>query len=232
MSDSMLKRPSLIALLREEQHNRARMKLYLSSYRIPTPGVLSDLLGREPTETKTAVIPNAKDYYADRARSVKLRETTDYLQSLGYASDIVDLRNFNAADTLKQTLDSYDFIWVTGGNTFCLRQEMQRSGFDEIIRGLLDNGTVYGGESAGAVAAGKTLKGVELADDPEFAESVVWDGLNLLPNFILPHVGNAVFNDEISKTQELYKDDASLIELTDLQALVVNGEEIKIVSNG
>lgn len=42
------------------------MKLYLSSYRIPTPEDLFKLVGEDPHDISVALIPNAMDYYAER----------------------------------------------------------------------------------------------------------------------------------------------------------------------
>lgn len=41
------------------------MRLYLSSYRIPTPGDFTKFIGKQPAQTKLALIPNAKDYFTE-----------------------------------------------------------------------------------------------------------------------------------------------------------------------
>jgi dipeptidase E len=206
------------------------MKLYLTSYRIPVPDKLFELAGKTPPEIRTAVIPNAKDYYSERARAVKLREITEYLAGLSLKSDMVDLREHQDADVLKKLLSGYDLLWVSGGNTFCLRDEMQKSGFDKIINELLDQGLVYAGESAGACVAGKSLKGLESADNPEFTESIIWSGLGLVPNFILPHTDTPLFAADTQVARELHKDDPTLLELRDSQALIIDGHKREVVA--
>lgn len=205
------------------------MKLYLSSYRIPSPDELFKLLDKEPSEIKVAIIPNAKDYYAERARNIKLREAKDYLATLDLYPAIVDLRDYREAGQLKTKLAQYDLLWAIGGNTFCLRDEMKESGFDKIIHELLEHGLVYAGESAGAVAVGTSLKGTEFEDNPEFTEKIVWDGIGIVPNIILPHSDNVMFAEAIDKARQMHKDDPTLIEITDSQALVINGTDSKIV---
>lgn len=207
------------------------MRIYLSSYRIPTPDNLINLIGKSPSETKTAVIPNAQDYYAERARNVKIRDVTGYLELLGFADNVViDLRDYTTPEQLKIELQKYGMMWVMGGNTFCLSYEIDRSGLHRIIKELLESGVVYAGESAGALIAGNSLEGVEFADPPEFAERVVKSTLNLVPNFILPHADNHAFADAIQKTRELHIDDPTLIELADNQALAIDGSESKITT--
>src|SRR4051812_3073619 len=106
------------------------MKLYLSSYRIPDLKVLTDLVGKPAAKIRVALIPNAKDYYASRAKRVKTRQMEDYLRGLGFTVHVVDLSNKFTAAKLYSRLCEFDLIWVHGGNTFCLREAMQQSGFD------------------------------------------------------------------------------------------------------
>ena len=206
-------------------------KLYLSSYRIPTPRDLFELVGAEPEDIRTAVIPNAKDYYAERARKVKIQETTDYLQSLGLASEMVDLRDFSQLRAMRHKLEGFDLLWVMGGNTFCLRHEMRRSGFEGVIGRLLQEGLVYGGESAGAVAAGTSLRGIEEADEPRFAERKIEEGLGLVPHFMLPHADNEAFSASAEEARKIHGATGKLLELKDSQAAIFSGGEVTLVES-
>lgn len=199
------------------------MKLYLSSYRVPTPKDLIRLFGKPANEIKVALIPNAKDYYAKRARDYKNNQIVDYFKNIGLRVEIVDLRDFDQ-DTLKEKLQKYDLIWAVGGNTFCLRHEMKRSGFENIIGELLENGIVYGGDSAGACVVGPTLKGLEAADVPEFAEEVIWEGLNITNKIIIPHADNPWMQEELKPMLEMYKDNPNAVVLNDDQAYIINGK--------
>jgi dipeptidase E len=167
------------------------MKLYLSSYRIPHLESFIELVGKTPENTTIALIPNAKDYYALRAKAVKTREMAEYFTDLGFTVTVVDLVDYiGKSDELREVLREFDVIWARGGNTFCLREAMQASGFDTIIADVVKSSVVFAGDSAGACVAGTDLHGVELADDPEFAEKIVWDGLSLTPHYLLPHADN------------------------------------------
>ena len=44
-----------------------------------------------------------------------------------------------------------DFIYVTGGNTFFLLQELKKAGADKLIKEQISAGKIYIGESAGAM---------------------------------------------------------------------------------
>jgi len=97
------------------------MKLYLSSIDIPTPDKLAELVGKRLDNTSVAVIPNAQDYYSERARRFKNEEFAKTLESLGLKVSTVDLRDYSDSTVLKKELGGYDLIWARGGNTFCLR---------------------------------------------------------------------------------------------------------------
>lgn len=209
------------------------MKLYLCSYRIPAPDKLWDLVGKQPTEIKAALIPNAKDYYADRARAVKIRQVREYLDGLGMQVEIFDLREYYHEKDIENELKDFDLLWVMGGNTFCLRHEMRRSHFDLAIRPLLDRGLVYAGESAGAVAAGTSLQGIEIADNPEFAESVIYEGLNLVPYFVLPHVDNEDFAQDVIESRRIHENPKTRLELKDSDtAIFIDGSMTITGTNG
>ncbi len=201
------------------------MKLYLASYRIADLKVLTDLIGKPAAKVRVALIPNAKDYYAFRARRVKIRFVEEYLRALDFTVKVVDLNDDRTPAALAEELKTFNLIWVMGGNTFCLREAMARSGFDRVIHDVLDAGVTYAGESAGACVAGTDLHGVELADDPEFAERVLWKGLNLSAHYFMPHVDNPDFGPLVQEAIDSRTDDPTMVLLNDNQAWVVNGAD-------
>ena len=205
------------------------MKLYLSSYRIPTPSDLAQLLGKPLEQVMVALIPNAKDYYVDRARDFKVGDLVSYMKELGLKVEVVDLRSYDNPDRLKEKLAHYDLVWAMGGNTYMLRYEMRRSGFEDVIKELLNGGVVYGGDSAGALVAGTSIAGVESADEPEFAEEVIEEGLGLAPFAILPHVDNPEFADVLPIFKKLHQDKHEIVELEDSQAVIFEGKDRRIV---
>lgn len=204
------------------------MKLYLSSYRIPDRKALEKLIGKSLRNTSLALITNAKDYYSQRARDFKVNDFVKYLEDLGMDVDCIDLREFSGSNKIEAKLSSVDLIWAMGGNTYVLRYEMKRSGFDRAIKSLLKSGHVYGGDSAGALVAGLSIAGVESADEPEFAEEVITEGLSLVPFVILPHCENPEFAAITPIFKRAHKGE-DIIELTDSQALVFDGGKRSII---
>lgn len=209
------------------------MKLYLSSYRIPSPGVLFELVEKKPEAIKTAFITNAWVYKTLDEYELSLKEAKDYFLTLGLQAEAIDLRSYDNPEELKAKLTSFDLIWSNGGNTFILLYEMKRVGFEGVIRELLDEGKVYGGESAGAIVAGTSLKGIEFADEPELAKEVHWDGLGLINKAILPHADSPDprYVERVPEFRKQYSDNPdNLIVLNDNEAYVVDGNTAQKVS--
>lgn len=168
------------------------MKLYLSSY----------FLGNDPSKfaalftsnKKVAIIMNAADVYDPATRPYYLEKEIASLAEIGLEGEELDLRDyFDDRDKLAVRLGQYGGVWVRGGNSFVLRRALSQSGFDQLAPPLIrDNQLVYGGFSAGVAVATKTLKGIELVDDPNqipvgYDAGIIWKGLGLYDKSIAPH---------------------------------------------
>jgi dipeptidase E len=198
-------------------------RLYLSSFLIQSPKEFSELVGKPLDNISMSVITNSKDAYLD-VREVKVQKYMNFLGRLGLQPVEVDLRNFSDPEVLERELTSRDVVWAVGGNTFMLRQAMRTSGFDQIINRLVDGGLVYGGDSAGALVAGRTLRGVELADDPSVVVEPIWEGLGLVDDFILPHVNSDNYAEATEEIRALYATNPNYLELKDWEAYIYNGD--------
>lgn len=209
------------------------MKLYLSSNDIPNMQAFEKLVGKSCDSIKMALITNAKDYYNDLLRRYKADVGIAKFEELGMNVTEIDLRDYhNEAEKLKDNLKEFDVVWGLGGNSFCLRSEMQLSGFDRVIRSILDEGVVYGGESAGAIVASRTLRGIESVDLPAATNNVIWEGIGLTNHIIMPHADGINFQEVIQVMRLLHGEDPEYLELNDNQALVIQGEQEQIVSEG
>jgi dipeptidase E len=145
----------------------------------------------------------------------------------------VDLKNyFNDPAKLKEDLSKYDFVWVNGGNVFYLRMLMQQSGFDKIIKALVGSGIVYGGDSAGAIVAGPSLKGFERADHIDQVSKVIYEGIGLVDFVPLPHWGTEKFQSALDKIKEdCVRQGMDIEVMTDNQAIIVEGDSRRVIDN-
>ena len=168
------------------------MRLYLSSYQVGNkPEELANLIG---TNKRAAVIVNASDASNVAERGAELEEQMHNLFGLGFEPEEVDLRHFfDRAGELRNSIQKYGLVWVKGGNVFVLKRAFEQSGFDNVIRSLLETDSiVYGGYSAGACVMAPTLAGLDLCDDPMitpdgYRSDFSWNGMGILNYSILPH---------------------------------------------
>lgn len=171
------------------------MRLYLSSYKLGNKTViLKQWLAS--SNKKVGYIPNAFDFTGmpPENRIKHMDFDINELKILGFTVEVVDLRDyFGRKDALRKKLHSLNMLWVSGGNTFVLRQAMRLSGFDELIHELQQRDDfVYGGYSAGCCVLSFTLKGLQTVDDSsnypyEGFKETIWEGLGLLDYLFLPH---------------------------------------------
>lgn len=114
------------------------------------------------------------------------------LRDLGYQVDRWSLAG-KSRDWIEHTIDQYDIVYMCGGNTIYLLQQLQTTdSFDLIIR-KVRAGKPYIGTSAGSIIAGPKIP-IYLED----SEGVTLDdytGFNFTNVMIVPHWGQADFKD-------------------------------------
>lgn len=207
------------------------MKLFLSSQAISKDQApyLVKLVGKPAKDIKLALIENAADVeHGPRPWLIRNRE---WIMSHGFDVELVDLNEFrgNPAE-LKEKLASTDVVWFGGGNTYYLRWLLRETGADQILPELLNRGLVYGGGSAGAIVVGPTLRYFEIADDTNEAPEILLDGLGLTETVVLPHADNQKYAPIMQDIrQKLETEGYKTVPLSDDRALVVNGDEQKVV---
>ena len=179
---------------------------------------------------------NALDYSDDIERvNGGFMETKKFLESFGLQPFRLELRDFFGKPAkLAKHLENVGLIYVYGGNSFLLRKAFAQSGLDKLLPGLLENGVVYGGFSAGCCILAPTLEGYDITDDPKvivekYDNNIIWDGLNLIPYSIEPHYrSNHEESAGIEKEVELMKKKGMPYKtLRDGEAIVINGEDVE-----
>lgn len=208
------------------------MKLLLTSFTTSAEqdAALATLLGKPLHEIRVAYIENAYDVYDDEASLVEGREI---IRAKGWDVELLDLRDWrgeNERQGLYDKLAEKDVFLLTGGNPFYLRWLLKATGADDMLRELVQQGRVYSGASAAAVVAGPTLRYFDNQDDPNAAEEIIWEGLHLTETVVVPHVDNADFGAGCREAGEKLAQEGYVTQwLTDVQALLVNGDEQQVI---
>ena len=82
---------------------------------------------------------------------------------------------------MKEKLSKAEIIFISGGNTFYLLQELKRKNLISYLKERIENGLLYIGESAGSVITGPNIEYASLADDKTLAKELSdYTGMNLI----------------------------------------------------
>ena len=171
---------------------------------IPTAGIVEEIDGMVEEETKT-------------------------LESLGMDVDVLDVSTASF-EMIENSLAKNDVIFVGGGNTFFLLQELRRSGADRVLLREIGKGKIYIGESAGAVIACPDIEYCAGMDSPDLAPELTdYTGLGLVDFYIVPHIGNPQMGEAAEKAVEEYSGRMNIKAITDEQIILVEGESVKVL---
>jgi dipeptidase E len=212
------------------------MRLYLSSYGLGNYS--KELFKLVGVNKKIAIIGNAGDHYGNKKeRRESIKRQTDSLSSIGLIPQEIDLRKyFGKEKELENKLKKFGAVWIKGGNTFVLRKAMSLSGFDKIIKRILKKDEiVYAGYSAGWCVLSKSLKGLEIVDNPKdnaegYPKKIIWSGLGIIDYTACPHYkSDHPESADVDKEVKYYKDNKIPYKtLRDGEVIVVNGNKEKI----
>ena len=203
------------------------MKLFLASLASQTLDLVLPLLTDKPQNLRLAFIPTAADPYPADNRPW-FDGNYAKLVSMGFLITIYDLKAKDK-QVLSDDLSQFDIIYVEGGNTYYLLNEVKKSGFDSVIKQLLETGIVYIGSSAGSCIMCPTVDHARLIEHPELVTELTdYTALGLIDKCILPHFGKEKYVERQAKIIEEWGD--KLLPLRDDQAVIVNDDETKIVT--
>ena len=183
-----------------------------------------NIIGKNPEEVKVLYIPTA-GIETDGARegiSICLYELSlmgirsenilvynlELVLSKGYKrtySAYVTAGHIASRLINTEELKEFDAVFVGGGDIAVLCREMVRTGFDCVIEQAVNAGLVYVGISAGSMYAAGNLA----------------DGLNMIPNPIIPH-----WNGDKLTSLPI---DSEEIKLADGQTIYVEGYNICLI---
>lgn len=198
-------------------------RMFLSSYFSAVAKHLPAFLGEDCTGKTVSFIPVASkvekmDFFVAGAMKA--------FRKLGMEVDELDISTLGR-DELSRRLAVNDYIYVSGGNTFYLLQELIKSGADMLIKDAIAKGTVYIGESAGSVILAKNIEYVKLMDDPAKAPDLVsFESLGLVDFYPVPHQGNFPFKKAVEKVIREYGSALDLRPFNNKQVITIDGDRI------
>lgn len=201
-------------------------KLFLTSVFAKTAKEFKKFYGE--TNGKSAVlIPTAAK--ADGGGTIYVKRQRRALEKLGIKACVLDI-SAAGSNEISAKLQNSDIIYIGGGNTFYLLQELKRSGADKFIKEQVLLGKTYIGESAGAVVAAPRIDYIEDMDKRDAAPNLRdCSALGLVDFYPLPHMNSFPFKRASRMIAEKHSNDLKLLPITNRQAVCVYGNEIKIL---
>ena len=193
------------------------MKLFLTSTAANVMNKIVPGLPKKPEDTSVLFIPTAGNVYE---KTPWIDDDLNKLKVLGFRLKVLDIEH-KTEQEIRDAIHDIDLVFVAGGNTFYLLEQMRKSGFDKLLCENIDN-IVYIGSSAGSVICGPDLKPVEIFDDRAKSNLKDTRGLNFIDCVVLPHFGKEKYGPYHKKVIKEYGDQFKIIPITDGQYIEVN----------
>ena len=156
--------------------------------------------------------------------------TQKVFEDFGYEVENFDVSIFSE-EIAKEKLSEAKIVFISGGNTFYLLQELKRKNLIPYLKERIENGLLYIGESAGSVIAAPDIEYASIVDDKTLATELddYYIGLNLVDFYIVPHFEEEPFVESSRNTVELYKDKLDLKLINNKEAILVENNNFTII---
>ena len=207
------------------KNNTTMKRIFLCSSFADVASILSKSVS-VPLKGKTvAFIPTASihEKYMQYVEDGRMA-----LDSLGLIVNEIEITQCSK-NKIKDVLYDCDCIYISGGNTFFLMQELRKTGTDKLIIEQIEKGKLYIGESAGAMILAPNIEYAKDMDDhltqtPDFTD---FKGLGIVEFYPVVHFNSFPFEEAAQKV--VHKNSHLPLEIiTNQQAIVVVGNSIVI----
>ena len=185
--------------------------------------VNENLVGKTVTFIPTAALPDKLDFH--------IKYSKELLSEMGLIVDELEISTANHSDIVSK-LENNDYIYVAGGNTFFLLQEMNRTGTGNLIKTQISAGKLFIGESAGAILVAPNIEYVKDTDNFHAAPQLKkFEALNIIDFYPVPHYKDDSLKEAVEIVVSKYDKVLPLVPFTNSQAILVMGKEKQIVPN-
>ena len=182
-----------------------------------------NLVGKTITFIPTAALPDKLDFH--------IKYSKELLSKMGLIVDELEISTANYLDIVSK-LENNAYIYVAGGNTFFLLQEMNRTGAGNLIRTQINAGKLFIGESAGAILVAPDIEYAKDTDDFLAAPQLkTFEALNIIDFYPVPHYKDDSLKEAVESVISKYGAVLPIVPFSNSQAILVTGKEKQIVSN-
>ncbi|WP_018888301.1 Type 1 glutamine amidotransferase-like domain-containing protein [Paenibacillus massiliensis] len=201
------------------------LKLFLSSsFKDVAPSLATfaaePLQGKKITFIPTASIPEKVKFYVKSAKKA--------LENMGLIVDELELSTATQEE-MEYKIRENDYIYISGGNTFYLLQELKRSGADVIIREEVQAGKMFIGESAGSMILAPSIEYAQLMDNVQEGPALdTFAALGVIDFYPVPHHTNIPFIRAVENIIEEYGSRLNLYLISNAEVILVQEDNIRI----
>ncbi len=203
-------------------------KLFLASSFSEVASLFPKFAGEEIKGKRITFIPTASlveevRFYVDDDRKA--------FEELGIIVEELEITTASP-DKISEILNRNDYIFVSGGNTFYLLQELRRKGADILITEQIRAGKLYIGTSAGSIILCPDIEFVKEMDYNHTApELQSFTGLNIVDFYILPHYLDFPFEEITQNIVKKYGKKLDLRPISNKQVITIAENRIEILEN-
>ena len=199
--------------------------MILTSSLYESMGIVKKFLNEKTESKKILFIPTATN--VDEYKKY-IHLTQKVFEDFGYEVENFDISVFSE-ETVKEKISETKIIFVSGGNTFYLLQELKKKNLISYLRKKIENGLLYIGESAGSVITAPNIEYADIVDDKALATELNdYTGLNLVDFYVVPHFEEEPFVESSRKVVELYKDKLDLKVINNKEVVLVENDDFRI----
>lgn len=183
---------------------------------------------KDPSDLRMLFIPTAGNLDND---AWWIKKDQDVLGKMGFQITEFDIAE-ETYENLENALNNTDIVYVAGGNTFYLLQQLQDTGFDKLLTKYVEDGVLYAGASAGSIIAGLDIEPVSVLDEPKKVEGLATTkALGWVRAVPVPHYDMTARTKVIDGIKKKYEGKFEIVLLTDDEAMVVEGDDWKLVES-
>jgi dipeptidase E len=225
MSSVKLRKVAVFYLV---EYSRNMIRLFLTSSVNRVATTIEKSLP-ESTGRKLVFVTTASELYTD---DLEWRDSDrKALVEAGFAVTDYTITG-KSKEEIKKYLEQFDILYMEGGNTYYLLEQIQKTNCAEIICALVKKGIPYIGCSAGSIVAGPDIYPIRHTDEvKEFRHLENYRGLGLVNFIVLPHWGQECLQElYLGKRMKFnYNEDHKLLFLTDNQYIYIQDEWMKFI---
>ncbi|MDR1533396.1 MAG: Type 1 glutamine amidotransferase-like domain-containing protein [Clostridiales bacterium] len=204
------------------------MRLFLASFFSGVADAFPAFVHDECAGKKVIFIPTAS-----LTEKVTFYVGTDKiaLEKLGMAVEELEISTA-PKDEISRKISGADYVFISGGNTFFLLQELRRTETDKLIVEHIQKGKLYIGASAGSMILSKNIEYVKYMDNPADAPDCNdnFTALSVVDFSIVPHCTNVPFKKAAEKIIAAYSDTLDLRPISNNQAITVDGDNVETIT--